>query len=334
VNERILLTGGTGFIGGRLAERFAGEGLPVRCLVRRSSDTARLRALGVELVQGDLREAHSLAPALAGCPLVVHCAALVSDWATVAEIRSANVAGTQSLLEAARSAGVRRLIHFSSTDVYGHGGGQEIDEACRPARFANWYSQTKLEAETLVEAARRAWGLETVILRPATVYGPGSKEVVYEIARALRAGHMLLIDHGRPVAGLCQVENLIDAVAIARSHPGAPGETFNITDGLQVSWRQFTDDLAAGLGCAGARWSLPYRAAAVLGLCLEQGYRTLRRATGLTLPPLLSRQAVQVLGVDQSFSNRHARELLGWQPRVGYREGLEQTLAWLRSQPL
>jgi nucleoside-diphosphate-sugar epimerase len=337
VSERVLLTGGTGFIGGRLAERWAAEGVALRCLVRPGSDTARLQELGVELVAGDLRRPSSLATAVEGCELLVHCAALVSDWATVAEIRDANVTGTGNLLAAARIGGARRFVHLSSTDVYGHQGRpgrdrKEIDEACRPARFANWYAQTKLEAEQLVEVAS-ASGLETVILRPATVYGPGSKEVVGEIARALRAGHMLLIGRGRTVAGLCQVENLIDAIAIVRSHPTAAGEAFNISDGLPVSWREFTDDLAAGLGCPGARWSIPYGAAAALGLGLEQGYRLLRRTTGLTVAPLLSRQAVQVLGLDQSFSNRRARELLGWQPRVGYQEGLEQTVRWLRSAP-
>ena len=292
----------------------------------------------MELAEGDLRRPASLAAAAEGCELVVHCAALVSDWATVAEIRETNVTGTGNLLSAAAAAGARRFLHLSSTDIYGHPGGAgpggEIDEACRPARFANWYSQTKLEAELLVAATARRSKLETVILRPATVYGPGSREVVGEIARALQAGHMLLIDHGRALAGLCHVENLIDAISISLTHPAAAGAAFNISDGLPVSWKEFTDDLAAGLGCAGARWSIPYPAAAALGFVLEQGYRLLRRGTGLTVGPLLSRQAVQVLGIDQSFSNRRAREQLGWQPRVGYREGLEQTLQWLRPAPV
>jgi nucleoside-diphosphate-sugar epimerase len=85
-----------------------------------------------------------------------------------------------------------------------------------------------------------------------------------------------------------------------------------------------------GLGCRPPRWSLPYPAAAAIGAGFEHGYRALRRATGVTLPPLLSRQAVHVLGIDQDFSNRRAREVLGWEPRVSYAEGMEATLAWLR----
>jgi nucleoside-diphosphate-sugar epimerase len=331
VSEKVLLTGATGFIGGHLAERLVGNGRPVRCLVRAGSDTSRLRELDVELVVADLRKPRSVAAAVEGCTQVLHCAALVSDWATVEEIRAANVVGTGNLLDAAVAAGVARLIHFSSTDVYGHPGARQLDEAYRPTGFANWYAQSKWEAEQKVREACEHHGLGAVIVRPATVYGPGSTDVVGEIARALRGGHMLLIDGGQHLAGLCFVENLIDAALVALDHGGAPGQAFNVSDGLPVTWRGFTDDLAEGLGCRPARWSIPYKPAAMIGHSLELAYRLLRRRTGMSTPPLLSRQAVQVLGVDQDFSTRRARELLGWEPRVGYREGLEATLGWLRA---
>jgi nucleoside-diphosphate-sugar epimerase len=172
--------------------------------------------------------------------------------------------------------------------------------------------------------------LESVIVRPATVYGPHSTAVIGEIANALGNGSMLLIDKGAPVAGLCYVENLVDLVVLSLRSDGAAGETFNATDGLDVTWRQLTDDLAAGIGAKPARWSIPYPLAYGLGLSLEQGYRLVRKATGLTMRPLLSRQAVQVMGRDQRFSNRKARELLGWEPRVSYPEGLAATLRWLQ----
>src|SRR6185312_5014886 len=112
-----LITGASGFIGGRLAARMASTGRPVRCLARPSSDVSALAALGVPVVLGDLGDPSSLAGAAAGCEQVVHCAALVSDWATVPEIRAANVTGTRNLLAAAAQAGVGRFVHISSTDV-------------------------------------------------------------------------------------------------------------------------------------------------------------------------------------------------------------------------
>lgn len=324
-----LITGASGFIGGRLAERLLQEGYSVRCLARASSDTSHLQELDVEVAVGDLTDAGSLARAVAGCHYVCHCGALVSDWATTDEIARVNVGGTRDLLEASVGASVRRFLHFSTTDVYGYPGERGIDETCSATRFRNWYSQTKLEAEAEVRRVERTASLETVMLRPATVYGPGSKEVIGEIASAIRARHMLLVDGGRAIAGLCYVENLLDAAVLALRHEAAPGQAFNVSDALDVTWRQLVDDLAAGLDAPRVRWSLPYWLAIAIGFALEQGYRSLRRATGLSAPALLSRQAVQVLGKDQDFSNRKLRETLGWEPRFGYAEGLDATLAWL-----
>jgi nucleoside-diphosphate-sugar epimerase len=332
--ELCLITGASGFIGGRLAGRLLDEGYAVRCLVRASSDTSRLGRLDVELAVGDLTSPSSLARAVEGCRYVFHCGALVSDWATTQELTRANVYGTRNLLETAVGASVRRFIHFSTTDVYGYPGGTAIDETHTAARFRNWYAQTKLQAETEVRRVESAHSLETVTLRPATVYGPGSVDVIGEIARAIEGRHMLLIGGGRAIAGLCYVENLIDIAVLALRHAAAPGHAFNVSDGRGITWRQLTDDLAEGLGCPKARLSLPYWLANGIGFSLEHGYRLLRRAFALSAPPLLSRQAVQVLGINQDFSNLRAREVLGWEPRVDYREGLEATLAWLKAEQL
>jgi nucleoside-diphosphate-sugar epimerase len=327
-----LVTGATGFIGGHLAQRLVQEGNQVRCLVREGSDTSLLETLDVEIATGDLTSARSLTRATEGCRFVLHCAALVSDWATTEEIARVNVEGTRNLLDAAVDASVQRFVHFSTTDVYGHCGGRAIDETLVPTRFANWYAQTKLEAEAEVRRVEQTRALDVVVLRPATVYGPRSTEVVGEIARAIRGGNMLLVDGGRAIAGLCYVDNLVDAAMLALSHDAAPGHDFNISDGLDITWKEFTDDLAKGLGCPQVRWVLPYWLANGLGVSLEHGYRFLRKTTRLTTQPLLSRQAVQMLGRDQDFSNRNARELLGWEPRIDYAAGLDATLAWLKAE--
>lgn len=326
-----LLTGATGFIGGHLARRLSIEGYRVRCLTRASSDTSALERLDVELSTGELDGRDSLRQAASGADLIVHCGALVSDWATVNEISRVNVQGTRNLLDAAVACGARRFVHISTTDVYGHPGGAPVREDYVARRLGNWYSRTKLAAEQAVREAGTRQGLEVVIVRPATVYGPGSKAVIGEIAQALANGSMLLIGGGKTVAGLCYVENLSDLVIEALQSDAAVGEAFNATDGIEVSWKQLTDDLADGIGGRQARWSMPYTLAYDIGLGLEQGYRLLRRAIGLRTRPLLSRQAVEVMGRDQRFSNQKAKEMLGWAPRVGYGEGLATTLRWLRA---
>jgi len=331
-DDACLVTGATGFIGSHLAERLVQDGYHVRCLVRPTSDTSRLDGLGVEVAVGDLTTASSLARAAEGCRYVLHCGALVSDWATGQEVTRVNVEGTRNLLAASVGASVQRFVHFSTTDVYGYPGGTGVDESYAATRFRNWYAQTKLAAEQEVRRTEAEHGLDSVILRPATVYGPRSTEVVGDIARAIRGGTMVLVDGGRAVAGLCFIDNLIDAAVLALRHDAAPGQAFNATDGIDVTWREFTDGLAQGLGCSQVRWSMPYWLAQSVGFSLEHSYRAMHRVTRLTTRPLLSRQAVHVLGIDQSFSNRKARELLGWEPRVGYAAGLEATLAWLQAE--
>ena len=329
--EICLVTGASGFIGGHLVERLVRDGYQVRCLVRATSDTSRLEQLGVELAIGDLTNPRSLVRAAVGCTYVFHCGAMVSDWGTVEEIERINVTGTRELLKAAAEAGVVRFVHVSSTDIYGYPG-RPVDETHTGNGFRNWYSDTKRRAEDEVRRAETETRLETVILRPATVWGPRSTEVVGEFATALKGGYMLLVGGGRANAGLVYVDNLLDAAVLALRSEHAAGEAFNLVDGLDVSWRQFLDRLAAGIGAKPPRLNLPYPVASGLGRGMEGGYRFLRERTNLTMPVLLSRQAVQIMGLEQDFNTTKARSVLGWTPRVGYDAGLEATLAWLREE--
>ncbi len=328
-----LVTGASGFIGSHVAQRLVSEGYQVRCLVRPSSKTAFLETLGVEFASGDLTDLASLKQAVIGCRYVIHCGAMVSDWGTTTEIARVNVEGTRNLLEAATRAQVDRFVHFSTTDVYGYPGVADVDETYVPRGFSNWYSQTKLAAEEEVRRCEREHELPAVILRPATVYGPRSVEVVGKMAKAIRDGNMLLVDGGRAIAGLCYIDNLMDATLLALKHERAPGQAFNVSDGLGITWKQFTDSLAAATCSKPVRFHAPYWLAIALGASLEFGYRRVRAITGLRTEPLLSRQAVQILGRNQKFSTRKAQELLGWTPRVDYATGLQNTLRWLEEQP-
>jgi nucleoside-diphosphate-sugar epimerase len=333
----ILLTGASGFVGGYLAARLVAQGRRVRCLVRPSSNLTRLEALvthgegaGVELVLGDLTDAPSLRRATEGCTEVVHSAAMVSDWGTIAEIRAANLTGTADLAAAAARSGVRRFVQISTTDVYGYPGTRGVTEDYTSSGFANWYSQTKREAEAALDQVAATSALEVVMLRPATVYGPGSTEVIGEMARALRGRYLPSVRGDRAVAGLVHVENLVDAVLLALSQPEAAGEAFNVVDGLDVTWREFLGGIGDGLGFPPPWIKLNYRLAFWIAVSLEEGYRLLRRLTGLRTGPLITRAAIQILGVDQDFSNAKLRRVLGWEPRVDYPEGLAATVAWLR----
>ena len=303
----------------------------MRCLVRASSDTSLLEDLDVEIAVGDLTSARSLARAAEGCRHVFHCGALVSDWATTAEIARTNVAGhaqpARGLASAHRCSASSTSARPTSTAIPA---GRRSTRRYAATAFATGTRRRSCDAEAEVRRAKRRTRWTPSILRPATVYGPGSSDVVGEIARAIRARNMLLVDRGRAVAGLCYVDNLVDAAVLALGHEPRAGQAFNVSDGLAVTWKAVHRRPRRRASAARTvRWSLPYWMANGLGFSLEHGYRLLRRTTGLTTPPLLSRQAVQVLGRDQDFSNRRAREVLGWEPRVDYSAGLEATLAWL-----
>ena len=156
--DSCVITGATGFIGGHLAERLVQQGVPVRCLVRSTSDTSRLETLGVDIAVADLVDPNSVARAVDKCRYVFHCGALVSDWATTDEIERVNVVGTRNVLQAAADASVERFVHLSTTDVYGYPGGAPVDETRPAGPFRNWYAQTKLEAEAEVRRVERSAG--------------------------------------------------------------------------------------------------------------------------------------------------------------------------------
>ena len=243
-----LVTGASGFIGGRLAQRLASDGHQVRCLVRAGSDTSRLEPLDVEIALGDLRSERSLARAVEGCNYVFTAA---RSFPTGRPRRRSRRPTCTARAACSRPPSARRSSASStsapptSTAIPT---ARPIEETHTASGFRNWYAQTKLRAEAEVRRVEAEHSLDVVILRPATVYGPGSSDVVGEIARAMRARNMLLVGGGRAVAGLCYVDNLIDAAVLALAPRSRAGPAFNVSDGLDVTWREFTDGLAEGLG--------------------------------------------------------------------------------------
>src|SRR5207253_3369066 len=145
-----LITGATGLIGSHVAERLIGEGERVRAVVRPGSDTGLLEKLGVEIVRGDLSDAGSLGPAVAGVNIVYHCAARVSDWGPWRLFRETIVDTTRNLLSACRTARVGRFVHVSSSRVYGHprhhGAISEDQPLCQRLWLWDRYPRAKMEA--------------------------------------------------------------------------------------------------------------------------------------------------------------------------------------------
>ena len=323
---RVLITGATGFLGGRLAQRLATEaGYPVRGLARTPEKGRWLAELGVEIVQGDVTDPASLQAAMEGCGIVYHAAAWVRETGAREEVWAVNVQGTANVVEAALAAGVGRFIHVSSCGVYGSLQRLDIDETTPPRLSGDLYRDSKLEAEQVVLQAIRERGLPGVIVRPSQVYGPGSPQFTVRPVKAILEGKMVLVDGGRHLAKPVYIDNLVDALILCAEVAGVEGEILNITDGYTVTWAEFFGAYARMLGKEKLP-SVPYPVAWLVALLNEiQAAVQGKKAT-------LNRKVLTTLRSRNSFSNRKARVLLGWEPRVDFQEGMRRSQEWLRQE--
>lgn len=322
--ETILITGVSGYIGGRLAMRLVEQGATVRGLARNPARAEDLAATGVEVVRGDVTNPASLAAAMVGCTLVYHAAAWVGERGSRDAIWAVNVEGTRLAAQAAHEAGVRRFVHLSSCAVYGSPQNVfDIDESYPIRARGNLYADSKVAAEEAVWAAGRA-GLPVVVARPSQVYGLGSPQFTLRPLAAIQAGKLRLIDGGKHLCKPVYIDNLVDGLLLCATHEAALGEAWNLTDGVPVPWRDFFGAYAAMVGVK--LRSTPYVVAYMAGLGNEVAAALRGRKPGL------SRATVQALRSRNSYSNCKARERLGWTPAVDLAEGMRRTEAWLRSQ--
>ncbi len=324
-----LVTGATGFVGSHLVEALVLRGEKVRALVRPTSHTQVLRRLGVELRIGNLSDNATLIAAMQGVDRVFHCAALVSDWGPEEDFRLANVSGVRSVLAAATSARVGRLIHLSTSDVYGFPG-RPAFETEHPSPRGFPYADSKIEGEALVWNHYQNVGLPICILRPATVYGPRSSLTVMALIEALRNRRTVLIDHGRHVAGLTYVGNLVDAMILAADQEASIGQTYNVSDDSPITWRQYIDALAELAEVPRPTRSLSHTPAALLASFWESYYRM----TGRTERPPWTHWMVELLGTDQIFPSDKIKRELGYRPRVSFEQGIRYTGDWLHQNHL
>jgi nucleoside-diphosphate-sugar epimerase len=230
-NRKWLVTGATGFIGGRLCERLALQShTPVRAMVHRASSAgmARIARLPLEIVQADLIRPETLAAAIDGCSVVVHLGLGVGRGIS---------AGTRNILRAAQRAGVQRFIHVSSVAVHGLNPPAGSETEAIPLRpVGNVYGDEKIRAERW---ARRFMNrLPVTILRPGIVFGPFGQWTRIAVKRVSGA-RPALIDEGLGICNTLYVDNLVDAILLAAEHPAAIGETFFVTDGERVTWREY-----------------------------------------------------------------------------------------------
>ncbi|MBA7564152.1 2-alkyl-3-oxoalkanoate reductase [subsurface metagenome] len=322
--SKSLVTGGSGFLGSHLVEALVARGEKVRVLVRPTSKVAHLESLKVELIYGDLNNIQSLREAIQNIERVYHCAALATDWGTWERFRSTNITGVHNLLEVALEAGVKKFIHVSTTDVYGHPD-YPVDETT-PYRLRGWpYGDTKIEGEQLVWTYYKKHNLPITIVRPVNIYGPRSITFVSDIVELLKSGSMIHIGNEGKPAGLAYVTNVVDVILRAADSTQSVGQVYNASDGSDVTWRQYVDRLAKILGVSSPKIVVPYRLAYLTGWVMEKLCRVLQ----IKGRPLLTRMAAELFGTNQGFLINKARQELGYEPEIDFDEGMRRVEVWL-----
>jgi nucleoside-diphosphate-sugar epimerase len=327
---RTLVTGASGFLGGRLVELLADRGDRVRVLARPTSDLSHLAEVKPEVVHGALEDPESLELAVRGVDVIYHCAALSFDWGAWERFEAANVRGVENLARAAsRSQTLQRFVHVSSSDVYGYPE-RPCDESGPLVDTGLPYNRSKVMGERILWRYHAEGKLPLTVVRPVTIYGPRSKDIVLEVVKLLRSGSMAFVDRGRSPAGLTFVDNAAGALIACARSPNAIGQAYNVQDGGPETWRDYVDALADGLGLRRPWLSLPGGLALGAASVLERACRLFRTAGR----PPLTRHSVLLLCRDQRFPTAKAQAELGFAPAIRFPEGIERTIGWVRGRGL
>jgi NAD dependent epimerase/dehydratase len=312
--KTVLVTGAGGFIGSHLAERLVRAGANVRALVHYNAlgswgwlDSSALQH-EMEVLAGDVTDRDSVRRAAAGASVIFHLAALIaipySYHAPASYVRT-NVEGTLNILQAARERDVSRVVHTSTSEVYGTALYAPIDEV-HPLQGQSPYSATKIGADKMAEAFNLSFGVPVVTVRPFNTFGPrqSARAVIPTIIVQCLAGRPVSLGNTRPTRDMNYVSNTVDGFMAAALAPDAVGRTVNLGSGREIS----IGDLAQLIG-------------RLVGqpIAVQEDAQRVRPA-GSEVERLLA-------------DNRLASELLNWTPAVPLEEGLQRTIDWIREHP-
>jgi nucleoside-diphosphate-sugar epimerase len=321
VSETAFVTGGSGFIGGRLIRRLQDEGWNVRALARSDRSAEAVRALGAEPVKGDISDPASIRAGAEGCSHAFHAAAHLGDWGPRAEFVRDNVQGTGNVLAGTRSAGVRRFVHVGTEAALLAGQPLvNVDESA-PLRpdSPSLYPSTKAMAEQAVRQANRDGAFETVVVRPRFVWGPGDTTVLPSIVAAVRAGRFRWVGGGRHRTSTTHVDNAVEGLWLGATR-GRPGAAYFVTDGEPVVFRDFVTRLLATQGIEAPSGELPLPVARAVAAAGETAWRAL----ALKGAPPLTRMALWVSSLECTIDISRARAELGYAPVRTIDDGLAE----------
>lgn len=325
--QSVLVTGATGFLGGRLCATLRAHGYDVIAHGRARSGCRALQDQGFQVVRHDLTGplTSEAGRTLRACGAIVHCAALSAPFGRRQDFVEANVTATRHLLAACAGSDVERFVCISSPSVYFSFQDQlDVTESAVLPRPVNAYAETKRMAEKLVLGTS---GISTICLRPRGIYGHGDTALLPRLLSAARRGALPLMRQGRARIDLTHVDDVIAAILAAlQAPPEVSGEIFNISGGEALPLTHIV-----GQACARAHvvpaWK-PVPVSAALGAAWA--FETIAKCMPHRPEPRITRYAVGLFAYEQSLSIAKAGRILKWSPQISFEQGLDETFAEFR----
>lgn len=325
--DRVVVTGGTGFLGTHLVRALRERGCAVRVLVRPGSSKSRVNeAAGAEVVGTELTDAAAVGRALEGATGLYHLAGqLLRPGVGEEDYARVHVEATRSVLGAcARSPGLRAVVHCSTTGVLGPTGPEPACEDAPPSP-SNVYERTKAEGERLALAIAEQHGLPLNVARPALVYGPGDRHLAGWF-RSIEAGYYRVVGSGDSLLHPIYVDDLVDGMLRCSDAPAR--RVYHLVGERPVPIREMADAIARALGRRVPRGRIPRGLALAVATLLE----LLPLVDRGRLP--LTRSRVAFMTESRAYCGCRARRELGFEPRVDLATGLRRTVEWYRAEGL
>ena len=319
----VLVTGATGFLGQHLVRRLLDIGQPVRATGLNLKIGLELQAEGADFRPVDLRDRKGMHTAMKGVVAAVHSGALSSVWGRREEFHAINVCGTENVIAACLAQGAKRLVYISSPSVMTRPIVQlNLNETePLPDEHVSVYSETKRLGEEVVhQVAAGASGLETVILRPKAIYGPGDTAIFPRLLKAAAKNRLPIIGDGSTVTNLTHVRDVVAAILLALKSQKAVGNTYVVTGDQEVRIWDVINDVVIRSGFNASSRKIPIRRAMRAARVLEWAWRMLR----LPGEPPLTTYTAGILGLSQTYDISAARRDLGYEPSITIDEGIEE----------
>jgi nucleoside-diphosphate-sugar epimerase len=318
-----IITGATGFIGKAITQKLFDNGKNVTAFVRRTSNIEYLKNNNIPFVYGDLNDLDSLKKAFKGHKVLIHAAGFVSDWGKKKDYIKANYIGIKNVLEACIESGIKRVVYFSTVDVYGGIRNVVINEKMPlKGSIPGWYPKSKILAEKFVRDYMENNLLDISIVYPSWVYGEGDQHFIPEIIQALKDGSMMFFRKcGNHVLDIVYLENLVAAILYILENDQTIGNRFILSDNPKIKFRDFVNTIANLIGCKEVKFTLPYPIAYSVATIIESVYRV----CNFKSRPLLTRNTVYLLGNNIMYDNSNLKSFGYIQP-YSFEEGINKTI--------